>query len=188
MIVSILAQFITIVLGLSARFGFGIFDRAVQQALSDASAKLRTEFTQMLGKETQAIREANPAQLKTLEDGLTERISDQEEDLKTRSDHQFQFAQGVASAAAKEYHDARQAFRLALKRYRSGKPKQLIPKEGGVIAVRNVFVSLRNEDEANHMENAKNELADELYNNLEDELALAAPNLLWLGPLLKERK
>lgn len=187
-IVSIIALFITIVFGLAAKFGFGVFDRSIQHALSDASASLRTEFTQMLNKETQAIRQANAAQLKTLEDGLTERISVQEEDLKTRSDYQFQFVQGVALAAAREYGDARECFRLALKRYKSGKPKQLIPKEGGVIAVRNVFVSLSNEDEANHVENARNELADELYNNLEDELALAATNLLWLGPLLKERK
>jgi hypothetical protein len=31
-------------------------------------------------------------------------------------------------------------------------------------------------------------LADELYDDLEEELALAAVNLNWLAPLLKERK
>ena len=45
----------------------------------------------------------------------------------------------------------------------------------------------QNEDKANFEENAKKELASELYNGLEEELALAAVTLNWLTPLLNER-
>jgi len=104
----------------------------------------------------------NAAQVKELEAGLTERVTQQEQDLKTRSDYQFQFAQAIASAAANEHADARAAFRSALKRYKSGKPRQLIEKKAGVIAALNIFVTLRRQDEANRLENARSELADEL--------------------------
>jgi hypothetical protein len=51
-----------------------------------------------------------------------------------------------------------------------------------------MFVAIFQEDEANYVENAKNELAGKFYNDLEEELALAALRLDWLGPLLNERK
>lgn len=181
----IMGIILTAVFGLTAKFGLDIFDSRTKNALDAAVVQIEKKFTEQMKNELETLRQQNATQLNTLEDGLTERISDQEEDLKTRSDYQFQFAQGVASAAAEEYGFARANFRSALKRYKSGKPKQLIPKEGGVISVRNVFISLRHEDEANHVENARNELADELYNNLEDELALAACPLPKSHPLEK---
>ena len=58
----------------------------------------------------------------------------------------------------------------------------------GTVAVHNIFNQFPYEDEANFVENAKEELADEFYNDLEAELALAAVQLDWLAPLVKERK
>jgi len=185
---SILGIFLTVVLGLAGRIGFGIFDRSIQHALGDASAQLRTEFTQMLGKETQALREANSAQLKALEDDLNKRITEQEKDLKTRFDFQYRFVSGLAAGADKRHPDARNRFREALVIYKLSKVRQLIPRESAARAAANIFVSLKNQDEANILENAKKELADALYNDLEGELALAAVDLNWLTPLLKERK
>src|SRR6266581_3405135 len=108
---SILGLILTAVFFLAGRIGFAVFDRRIDSALREASTQLRTEFAQLLGKETQALREANSAQLKTLEDGLTKRITEQVQDLKTRSSFEIQFVQGLAAAADKRYADARNSFR-----------------------------------------------------------------------------
>lgn len=187
-ILSILGLILTTLFFLAGRFGFGIFDRRIEMALREASAQLRTEFTQMLVKESQALREGNAAQIKELDSTLAARIGDLEKDLKTRSDFQFQFAQGLAAGADERYANARTNFRFALETYKSGKPRQLFEKKSGALTTHNIFVTLKKEDETNFEENAKKELADELYNDLEDELALAAVDLTWLAPLLKERK
>ncbi len=94
----------------------------------------------------------------------------------------------MAAIADDRRSDARAAFRRALKNYKFGKARKLIPPRSAAIALHNLFVQFPNEDEGNFAENARKELADEFYNDLEDELALAAVNLKWLGPLLKKRK
>ncbi len=185
---SILGLILTAVFFLAGRIGFAVFDRRIDSALREASTQLRTEFAQLLGKETQALREANSAQLKTLEDGLTKRITEQVQDLKTRSSFEIQFVQGLAAAADKRYADARNSFRRAMTLYTSGKPRQLIEKRHATSATRNLFVMFEEEDKANFTENAKEELARPLYNDLGDELAQAALTLGWLTPLLNERK
>jgi hypothetical protein len=187
-IVSVLALFITIVLAVAARFGFQTFDRRIDTALRETSAQLRTEFNQQLRAELEILRQQNSAQLKALEDGLTKRITEQQQDLKTQSRYQFDFAQGLAAGADDRFADARAAFRRAVNQYKSGKARQLIPIRAAATALRNIFVQFPKEDEANSAENAKKELADEFYNDLGDELALAAASLTWLQPLLKERK
>jgi cell division protein FtsB len=189
-ILSVIALFITIVFGIAARFGFGIFDRAIQLKLTEASTQLRTEFTQLLEKETQTLREANAAQLTRLDDTLTSRIGELEKDIDIRSRFHVLFVQGLAEAADKRYDDARNSFRRALVIYKSskGRPRLLIEKKAGVAAAKNVFFSLNVEDEANFAVKAKMELADELYSDLEDELAGAALSLDGLAALLLERK
>jgi hypothetical protein len=47
---------------------------------------------------------------------------------------------------------------------------------------------INKKDEANFEKNARKELEDQLYNNLEDELASAALTFDELVPLLRERK
>jgi hypothetical protein len=185
---TLLSITLTAVFFVAGRFGFNIFDRKIDSSLRDAAAQLRTEFTQLLAKEMQSLQEANAAQLKALEEGLTKRISEQEEDLKNRSRFQFDFAQGLAAAADERYDDAGRSFRRALEIYKLCRPKQLFKKHTGALAVRNIFVMVKKVGKANFAENAKKELEDELYNDIEDELARAAISLNWLVPILKERK
>jgi len=185
---TLLSITLTAVFFIAGRFGFNIFDRRIDAALRDAAAQLRTEFAERLANETNALQQARAAELKVLEDGLAERISQQEEDLTTRSRFQFDFAQGLAAGADQRPKDAGAAFRRALNSYKRGKARQLIPSRSAAIALRNLFVVFPREDEENFLEKAKKELADEFYDDLEDELARAALTVDWLGPLLKERK
>ncbi len=183
--VTLLGITLSVVFFVAGRFGFNIFDRRIEMNLKEASAQLRAEFTERLAKETNALREANAAQLKELEAALTKRITEQEEDLTTRSDYQFQFAQGLSFAANEFWDQAIKHFRHALAIYKSGKLRQLLKKDDGVSVARNIFVSLKRQ--GNPEENIKKQLSHELYDGLEGELALAAVDLKWLGPFLKER-
>jgi hypothetical protein len=185
---TLLSITLTAVFFIAGRFGFNIFDRRIEQSLKEVSAQLRTEFAERLANETNALQEAHASELKTLEEGLTKRITQQEEDLKTRTDFQNYFAQGLAMVAAGRPSDARVQFHRAMVSYKSGKPRQVISKNSGIQAVRNHFIQFFREDKAKYVEKAKQELADQFYNDLGDELAQAALTLDWLTPLLNERK
>jgi hypothetical protein len=181
----IILTILGLIIGVVGKFGL---DRVVQHKLGETSVQLRTEFNQQLGKEAQELREANVAQLKALEASLNDRITEQEWKLRARADYGHIFVQGVAFAIGGRHATARKEFRQALAIYKTGKPKQLIEKQGATALVENIFLTFKKEDEETSAEKAKKELEDELYNDLEDELALAAVNLPWLAPLLKERK
>jgi hypothetical protein len=186
--VTLLSVTLSVVFFVAGRFGFNIFDRRIDLALREASAQLRTEFTQLLGKETKALQDTNATLLKTLEDGLSDRITQQVQDLETRSNFQLRHAEGLAGGADNRNTAARASFRWALKIYKSGRPRKLFPKRAGALAAKNLFTAIQLEDEANFVENAKKELANQFYDDLEEELALAAVDLNWLTPLLAERK
>jgi len=197
--VTLLSITLTAVFFLAGRFGFNIFDRRIEMSLQEASAKLRTEFAERLANETNALQEAHAAELKTLEaaltkrigeleDSLAKRITQQVEDLETRSNFQFRHSEGLAAGADNRNTAARGSFRWALKIYKSSRPRKLLSKHLGALAATNLFTAIEREDKANFVENAKKELAAEFYNDLGEELALAAVDLTWLGPLLKERK
>ena len=151
--------------------------RRTQDRLRHASTKLRTEFTQTLQTGLQTLKDSNAAQAKALE-----------ADLKIQSDFQFHYVRALAGYIAGQYAESRRLLRRALAIYKSGKPKQLIEKQYGALAAVNIFLAFWDEDAPNHVKNATNELAEELYDGLEEELALAAVSIAWLGPLLKERK
>jgi hypothetical protein len=161
----------------AAKFSIDIFDSRTKSALDAALAKVEKRLS-----------EQNSAQLKASEDGLTKRITDQENDLKTRSDYQFQFAQGLSFTANEIWNQASKHFRRALAIYKSSKPRQLFKKDDAVICARNIFVVIKSQDKAKFEANARKELADELYNDLEDELARVALTFNGLAPLLNERK
>jgi hypothetical protein len=79
-------------------------------------------------------------------------------------------------------------FRNALRTYKSGKSRKLIETMVGVTTVVNIFESLRKEQGEKFVEKAREELADPLYDHLEEELAVAALQSSWLTPLINERK
>jgi len=174
---AIFGLILTAVFGLAAKFSIDIFDSRTKSTLDAALAQVEKKLS-----------DQNAAQLKTLEDAITKRITEQENDLKIRSDYQFQLALGLAAGADERHVDAQNNFRGALRIYKFGRGRQLIPKRSAGLTARNLFYTFERVDQANFKENARKELADEFYNDLEDELALAALRLGWLAPLLTERK
>jgi hypothetical protein len=155
---------------------FGV-DHIVQGKLTEASANLQEEFTKKLDERFQQ-----------LENALTKRVEETEADLETKSDFQFYFAQGLALGVHNRYEQARGLYRLALTRYKSGKSREVIKERAAITVLNNIFSMMEREDGQNYTENAKKELARELYNDLEDELAQSALELTWLASLVKERK
>ncbi len=181
----IMGVILTAVFGLTARFGLGVFDRRIEASLNETSAQLRTEFTRTLRMELDTLRETNASQIKELEDRLTSQVSEQEAGLKVQANFQFQFAQGLTAMTAGEHTFAIRHFRNALGCYKDARSKQPIEKPAGVRTIANIFMSMHPSDPVKFVEEARKELATELYKGLEDELALAALELPELGPLLR---
>ena len=168
---------LTALFALAAKFSIDIFDSRTKTALDAGLARVEKNLS-----------EQNAAQLKDLESALTKRIIGLEADLKTQSDFQFHYVRALAGYVAKQYAESRRLLRQALAIYKSGKPKQLIEKRYGGQAALNIFLAYWDEDDANFVENAKKELADKFYDDLEEELALAAVRFTELAPLIAERK
>jgi|SRR5277367_5174504 len=180
---------IVTIIGLFAALAgkFGV-DHIIQSKLSEAATQLRTEFALKLEERFQKLETSNAAQMKQLQEALEERIDGLKADVKIRSDFQFQFAQALASDADERYPDGRSSYRLAITVYKRTRTRELLTKKAASIALQNLFFSFFEEDEPNHLENAKRELEDTLYDGLDEESALASLELQWLAPLVKERK
>jgi uncharacterized membrane protein (DUF106 family) len=165
---------IGLIVGLIGKFGV---DHIVQSKLTKASTTLRDGFRKELTDELQKLRDSNAAQINQLED-----------DLMLRSEYGFQVLQALTQATAHEYAAALDCRRDALRAYKRSKPRQLFSKEFGPNTLHQIFFTIEEANPANFREVAKEELANELYDGLEEELAQAALQLEWLAPLVRERK
>ena len=181
----IVITIIGLIVGLIGKFGV---DHIVQSKLTEASTTLREGFRKELADELQRLKDSNAAQLKQLEDELVSRIALLEKDTYIRSDFQFQFNQALAADADERYGDARYSYRLALSVYKSGQARDLFKKNAAERTLANLFYSFEEEDGVSYVANAKEELAREVYNGLEDELARTALQHTWLAPLSETEK
>lgn len=183
----ILALLLTGVFVLVARFSLNLFEQRTKLATTDATAQLRNEYARILAKEVQKLWDSNAADSKKLKEALTAQTAELVQNVKDRSDFQIQFVQGLAAAAEERLDDAVVSFRQALAAYKGCKSRNLIETKIGAGSVRYIFESLRKKHGENYAEKAREELADSLYNDLGEELALAALQSAWLTPLIKER-
>lgn len=186
--VTLLSVTLSVVFFVAGRFGFNIFDRRIDLSLEKATAQLRTEFTQMLEKETHELREDNQAQLTVLVDDLTNRITQEAEDLKARSQYQFQFAQALGYFVSERWPEAVRHFRMALGIYKKGKPRDIFAEQQGQRVAANIFRAIKARDKGKVVEAAKKELEMDIYKGLEHELNFAATEVPELAALLQERR
>ncbi len=111
--------------------------------------------------------------------------------VQMRNEYARALAKGVQklwdSNAADVQGDSLLTFRNALRTYKSGKPRNLIEAQMGATTARSIFESLRKKHGENYVDKAREELADSLYNGLQEELALAALQSPWLTPLINHR-
>jgi len=95
--------------------------------------------------------------------------------------------QALSESRDEHQGDSLLTFRNALRTYKSGKPRNLIEAQMGATTARSIFESLRKKHGENYVDKAREELADSLYNGLQEELALAALQSPWLTPLINQR-
>jgi len=176
------------VFGFAVRFSLKLIEERAKIAMADATTQMRNEYARTVAKEVQKLWDSNAGDTKKLKETLTAPIAELEQDLKDRSGFQFQFVQGLAGSLEQRHGDSMATFRNALRSYKSGKSRSLIETKLGATTVRSLFESLRMEHGDNYVEKAREELAEELYNGLEEELAIAALQSRWLTPLINERK
>jgi hypothetical protein len=169
------------------RFSLKMIDEQAKIATAGATVQMRNEYARALAKEVQKLWDSNAADVKKLKEALTAQFAELEQNLKDRSSFQMQFVQALAEDLDDRQGDPLLAFRNALRTYKSGKPRHLIEAKVGATTVRSIFESLRRKHGENYVDKAREELADSLYNGLEEELALAALQSPWLTPLVNER-
>lgn len=183
----IVVLLLTAVFVFVSRFSLNLFEQRTKLATTDASAQLRNEYGRILAKEVQKLWDSNAADTRKLKDTLTAQITELEQNLRERSDFQIHFVQGLAGTSEERHEDAFENFRQALGAYKLGKPRKLIETKVGATTARYIFESLRKLHAGNEAQKAREELAGPLYNDLKEELALAALQSPWLAPLIKER-
>ena len=183
----IMGLILTGVFVLVVRFSLKMIDEQTKTATAGATVQMRNEYARALAKEVQKLGDSNTADVKRLRETLTAQFAELEQNLKDRSIFQMQFVQALAEGLDERQGDSLLTFRNALRTYKSGKPRNLIEAKVGATTARSIFESLRRKHGENYMDKAREELADSLYNDLEEELALAALRSPWLTPLVNER-
>jgi hypothetical protein len=183
----IMGVILTGVFVLVARFSLKMIDEQTKTATAGATVQMRNEYARALAREVQKLWDSNAADAKKLKETLTAQFAELQQNLKDRSDFQMQFVQALAEGLDERQGDSLLTFRDALRTYKSGKPRNLTEAKVGATTARSIFELLRRKHGENYVDKAREELADSLYNGLEEELALAALQSLWLTPLINER-
>jgi hypothetical protein len=184
----IMGVILTGVFVLVAKFNLRMIDEQTKTATAGATVQMRNEYARALAKEVQKLWDSNAADIKKLKEAQTAQFAELVQNLKDRSDFQMQYVQALSEGLDERHGDSLLAFRNALRTYKSGKPRQLIEAKLGATAARSIFESLRRQHGESYVDKAREELADSLYNGLEEELALAALQSPWLTPLVNERR
>ena len=183
----IMGLILTGVFVLVVRFSLKMIDEQTKTATAGATVQMRNEYARALAKEVQKLWESNAADFKKLRETLTAQFAELEQNLKDRSEFQMQFVQALAEGLDERQGDSLLAFRNALRTYKSGKLRNVIEAKVGATTARSIFESLRRMHGEDQADRAREELADSLYNGLEEELALAALQSPWLTPIINER-
>jgi hypothetical protein len=184
---AIMGLILTGVFVLVARFSLKLIDEQTKTATAGATVQMRNEYARALAKDVQKLWDSNAADVKKLKEMQTTQFAELQQNLKDQSDFQMQFVQALAEGLEERQGDSLLAFRNALRTYKSGKPRNLFETKLGATTARSIFESLRKQHGENYADQAREELADSLYNGLEEELALAALQSPWLTPLINER-
>ncbi len=169
------------------RFSMNMIEERTKTTIAQATVQMRNEYARALAKEVQKLWESNAGDIKKLKESLTAQIAELEQNLKDKSDFQIRFVQALAEGVDEPRGDSVLTFRNALGTYKSGKPRNFIESTVGATTVRYIFEALRKKHDENYVDKTREELADPLYNGLEEELALAALQIPWLTPLINER-
>jgi hypothetical protein len=173
--------------GLVAKFSLNLFEQRTKLATADATAQIRNDYSRILAKEIQKLWDSNAADNKKLKESLTSQTAVFEQNLKDMADFQVHFVQALAGAAEDNQEEAVSSFRQALAAYKLSKPRHLMETRVGVTTARHIFDSLRKKYGENFEAKIREELADALYDGLQEELAATALQRPWLTPFINER-
>jgi hypothetical protein len=184
---AIMGLILTGVFVLVTRFSLKMIDEQTKTATAGATVQMRNEYARALAKEVQKLWDSNAADVKKLKETQITQFAELQQNLKDRSDFQMQFVQALTEGLDEREGDSLLTFHNALRIYKSGKPQNLIDAKVGATTARSIFESLRRRHQENYVDKAREELADSLYNDLEEEFALAALQSPWLTPLINER-
>ncbi|HTP69803.1 MAG TPA: hypothetical protein VMJ35_12930 [Dongiaceae bacterium] len=184
----IMGLILTGVFVLVARFSLKMIEEQAKIATASATVQMRNEYARAMAKEVQKLWDSNGTDIKKLKESLSTQTAELEQDLKNKSDLQTQLVLGLIAVFDSNPDDPAAIFRKALSAYKNGKARSLFETKTGATAVRYLFEFLQKTHAESHVEKAREELANPLYDCLHEELAVAALQLPWLTQLINERK
>jgi len=133
---------------------------------------MRNEYARALAKEVQKLWMPT-RDIKKLKEAQTAQFAELAAEPQRPIDFQMQYVQALSEGLDERHGDSLLAFRNALRTYKSGKPRQLIEAKLGATARRSIFESVRRQHGESYVDKAREELADSLYNGLEEEAGLS---------------
>jgi hypothetical protein len=172
---------------LVARVNRKLIDEQTRTATAGATVQMRNEYARALAKEAHKLYDTNAADIKKLKEALEAQIAEADQILNARCNFQTQLVQALVEGVDGRQGDSLVSFRNALRTYKSGKSRHVIETKVGATTAHSLFATLRKTHAENYAEKAREEMADPLYDGLEEELALAALQSPWLTPLINER-
>lgn len=164
---------LTVLLSVAGLFSFRQFDRQIDFTSRRVAAEQRVEFERRL-----------EADLKELEKKNSALVSQAIEDLQLESRFALRMTWGAIFVSLKDPNESVDSFSHAVKLYASERGRTVLTKKQGTHALNNLCIAIKMRDKDDFEESLKKKLQEEPYNDLREELDLAAKDLPWLGPLL----
>lgn len=174
---------IALIVGLIGKFGV---DHIVQSKLTETTTTLREGFRKELADELQKLKDSNAAQLKQLQDDLDQRIKKGLSKLEDNTQAALFSSLAFSLVAGEKYAEARSLFRSALETV-AEHPESFTPRNAQEI-ITQVFRMIQAADPQKFTEEARKELAGDLYMKFENELNATAIDFPELAQVLKERR
>jgi archaellum component FlaC len=179
--------FLTVILALAGRFGLQVFDRHIEYTVKGVASELRASFEQRLESETSALRTQNAQRVSEGIENLQKKYDQALEDLTDRSGLRREFDSGLIFASLKQYDDAADYFHQFLTKYLKARTRNLVRREDAASVISNLFKAIYKKDPDKFQDRAPEELKNNIYRELSEELVSAASLFAKLAPFLSSQ-
>jgi tetratricopeptide (TPR) repeat protein len=171
---------LTVLLAIGGRFTFRMFDRQIEYTMRGVASELKRSFESKVEGDVKRLEERNAKQVAVAIETLKEETTRAIEEQKIVAKNNGMFDLGLIFLALGQHDKAIDYFRQCLLHYLEVKDRKVIDTTNIRNAIGNLFGIIRTKDRANFEANAKQELQNEMYQQLKDELQVARA---WYRPL-----
>ena len=165
---------ITVMLAVAGRLGFGAFEKHTEAVIKIADTEFRAFVEKRISAEAQALAEKSQKQVSNAIERLTEEFRAKVTAIELKSEATHLVETGATYMSLKQYDDAVGRFREYVQLYASQGGLTVISKQDCLSVIRNLFIGLHDKDPDRFLEVAEKESSGSLYEQLREEVILAA--------------